>query len=162
MIRIPRSFHHAGFTLVELMVTLAVAAILAVTAVPSFSSFIRNQGVKATSFELVSALTYARSEAIKRNQTVTIQAEGDDWLEGWVVEAGEAELRTWVPAARLDIDADATKIDFRSDGRAATATSVDFEVCDENGSAGVQRRLIRLDPSGRANLTRAGYCDDES
>ena len=100
--------------------------------------------------------------AIKRNQSVTIQAEGDDWLEGWVVEVGGTKLRTWVPVARLDIDADATAIVFRSDGRAATATSVDFEVCDENGSAGVQRRLIRLDPSGRANLSRDGYCDDES
>ena len=153
-----------GFTLVELMVTLMVAVILAVTAVPSFTSFILNQGVRSTSFELISALAYTRSEAIKRNQPVTLQAEDGDWLNGWVAQAGETALRTWVPARRLDIDVPdpdseasaITAVTFRPDGR--TDTSVQFTLCDQNGSDEVAQRVIRLDTSGRPSLRRGASC----
>ena len=154
----------AGFTLVELMVTLTVAAILAVTAVPSFNSYILNQGVRSTSFELVSALAYARSEAIKRNQPVTLQAEAGDWLNGWVAQVGDAALRTWVPASRLDIEAPdpgsedsaISVVTFRPDG--LTNASVLFTLCDQYGSAEVAQRIIRLDSSGRPSLRRGGAC----
>lgn len=56
-----------GFTLVELMVTLAVAVILMVIAVPSFKNIILSNKLTTTANDVVSALNFARTEAVKRN-----------------------------------------------------------------------------------------------
>lgn len=61
-----------GFTLVELMVTVVVAAILLGLAAPSFRDAIQNNKFVATSNQLVSALKYARTEALKRRASVTV------------------------------------------------------------------------------------------
>jgi type IV fimbrial biogenesis protein FimT len=148
-----------GFTLVELMVTVVVAAILAVVAVPSFTSFTLNQRVKATSFELVSVLTYVRSEAIKRNDEITLTANDGDWLQGWTVLAGDSELWSGGPRGRISITtSDETEVTFRPDGRADRG--MQFIVCDQNGSAAVIQRIIRLDTSGRPSITRGVSCDN--
>ncbi|VUD52915.1 Fimbrial protein [Thalassocella blandensis] len=84
-----------GFTLVELMVTLAIFAILMVLAVPSFNSQIQNNRSQAIGEDLTTALKYARSEAVKRGQSVTICASNANnsgcsndtstWSNGWLV-----------------------------------------------------------------------------
>ena len=55
-----------GFTLFELMVTVAVAAILLVVGVPAFTSFVQNNRAAAHANELVTAFAFARNEAIRR------------------------------------------------------------------------------------------------
>ncbi len=62
-----------GFTLVELIVTIAVIAILATVAVPSMSSFLDKRKVVSAAEELYSNIQQARSEAITRNQTVGLR-----------------------------------------------------------------------------------------
>lgn len=76
-----------GFTLVELLATLAIAAILTMVAIPSFRSLIEAQRIKSASFDMVAMLTLARSEAIKRNTQVTSTPNNNDWKQGWVVQA---------------------------------------------------------------------------
>lgn len=61
-----------GFTLIELMLTLTIASLLTMVAVPSFSRFIAQQELAGDVNQLNSALTYARSEAIKQRQPVTV------------------------------------------------------------------------------------------
>lgn len=78
MTRIPFTTRHrqrplsgmAGFTLIELMVTIAVAAILLAVAVPSFRHLIISNRLTTAANEVVTALTVARSESIKRNANV--------------------------------------------------------------------------------------------
>ncbi len=81
-----------GFTLVELMMTLAVAAILTTVAIPGFSTLIRDNRLVAGTNQLVTALAVARSEAVKRGSSVSICASDDgtsctgtNWNQGWVV-----------------------------------------------------------------------------
>lgn len=79
--------------MLELMVTLVVLAILLGIGVPSFQSVIRNNRIAAATNELVGALTYARSEAMKRGDAVTVCptedeescAGSNDWATGWIV-----------------------------------------------------------------------------
>ena len=61
-----------GFTLVELMVTIAITAIIAAIAAPSFSDLIKNNTVAAQGDELYAQIMLARSEAIKRSKTIVI------------------------------------------------------------------------------------------
>ncbi|HJW01959.1 MAG TPA: GspH/FimT family pseudopilin, partial [Azospira sp.] len=68
-----------GFSLIELMVTLSVLAIVLVIAAPSFGNFVLSQRVKTASFDVVASLSFARSEAIKQNGNVTIAPTGGSW-----------------------------------------------------------------------------------
>lgn len=80
-----------GFTLVELMVTLAVLAILAAVAVPSFQDTIRSNRVTTENNELLAALNLTRTEAIKSRAIAELCATPDgtacgaDWNQGWMV-----------------------------------------------------------------------------
>ena len=82
---------NAGFTLVELMVTIAVAAVLLVVAVPSFQSMLVNNRISAQTNDLVADLAIARSEAAKRGGRVTVCASDDgatcggSWANGRIV-----------------------------------------------------------------------------
>jgi type IV fimbrial biogenesis protein FimT len=66
-----------GFTLIELIVTLVIAAILLALAAPSMTSFIRRDRIITQANDLVADLSFARSEAIKRGIPVTICKTGD-------------------------------------------------------------------------------------
>ena len=74
-----------GFTLVELMVTLALLAILLLFAVPSFQEFRRSSELSTAANGLVAVLSVARGEAMKRSATtLVIPATGTDWSSGYL------------------------------------------------------------------------------
>ena len=85
--------HSFGFTLMELMVTIAIAGILLSIAIPSFTSIISSNRLTTYANELVTALNFARSEAIKRGVRITLCKStngtsctaGDDWSQGWII-----------------------------------------------------------------------------
>lgn len=66
----------AGFSLIELLITIVIAAILAAVATPSFKEFIANQRIKTAAYDIMALLTLARSEAIKRDANVSLNADG--------------------------------------------------------------------------------------
>ncbi len=80
-----------GFTVIELMVVLAVFSILSALAVPSFKNILKQQEVNGQINNLVAMVYLARSEAIKRNQVVTVckssdkQGCGGNWTDGWLM-----------------------------------------------------------------------------
>lgn len=83
----------AGFTLLEMLVVVAIAAIIAVSAIPSFTQLVRNSRISTQANEFVTAVTFARSEAIKRGLPVVICRSADQttcggtgsWERGWIV-----------------------------------------------------------------------------
>lgn len=73
----PERAGHHGFTLVELMVTLAVLGIVALVAVPGMQALVNNNRLTGMAGEMSAALQLARSEAIRRNAPVTVCGSAD-------------------------------------------------------------------------------------
>lgn len=73
-----------GFTAIELMVVVAIVAVLAALAGPSFTPLIERWRVRSATENLTSSLYFARSEAIKRGGGIAIDATGG-WDQGWKV-----------------------------------------------------------------------------
>ncbi|MCD2449271.1 GspH/FimT family protein [Methylicorpusculum oleiharenae] len=74
-----------GFTLIELMITIAIAGIIATMAIPSFNDTIRSNRLTTQANELITAFNFARSEAIKRGHPVVVRKTGTNWENGWQV-----------------------------------------------------------------------------
>lgn len=133
-----------GFTLVELMVTLAVAAILVAAAIPGFQAMVNSNRLAGAANELVAGLQTARMEAIRRGRRAVVcgSANANEGagatcassnLDGWIVfvdnsdpanndfdAAGDALLRNSVLDGPVQVDGEATVV-FRADGLARQA-----------------------------------------
>lgn len=110
----------AGFTLVELLVVLAIVAILAGLAMPGFGRTLERYRLRSAEEDLRSAIHVARSEALRRGGRVTLRrasASGcaprndQDWSCGWMVFAdghddgdpGEALIQAWPPLRGVEV-----------------------------------------------------------
>jgi type IV fimbrial biogenesis protein FimT len=100
-----------GFTLVELMVAVALVAILGTMAVPGFRDLLINQRLVSSQSEFVAALSLARMEAMKQSQTVTLTPLSQDWSNGWQVATtvgGKVEVVRTFDALRPGVTVDTT------------------------------------------------------
>lgn len=145
-----------GFTIIELMVAVTVAGILAAIAIPAFNSFVLNDRDASQINSLVYSFNYARSEAVKLNipngVTVCPATAGacnnsTAWSGGWIVTYVDTTVAP--PAARVlqsvpalagnnvltATGAAATGITFRSTGAVALQQTLAIKVCDTRGGA---------------------------
>ena len=142
-----------GFTIIELMIAVAILAILVTIAAPSLSDLVRDQRVKTSTFDVFASLTFARSEAIKRNANVDIVPTGADWALGWrvQVQSDSTVLKRQDPLTAMSITGPAGTITYRRDGRLDGVTAPTFVVKSAE-SATITARCVRVDLSGRPNI----------
>lgn len=161
-----------GFTLIELMITLAIAAIVVTFGIPSFRSMMRDNRIAAHTNEFIGALNLARSEAIKRGERVILEPNtAGNWGKGWriavdtndngKVDNGEVVLRQFdslpnnaglIPNSPLN-----NYISFAPDGTTRFAGSQAFQagtlvlsLCDDVG----RQSSIVINSVGRAQVSR--------
>ena len=160
----PRS--GSGFTLIEMMITIAVVVVLLAIVAPSFRQLIAGQRIKTASFDLFSALNYARSEAIKRNASVSLHAGAaadGAWTTGWrLVDPDDSTkyLRSWAAVNNLSLTEKVggiTTITYGRDGRLSGAVSPRLEINAAAPVSGVSARCVQVDLGGRPT-TATGAC----
>ena len=153
----------AGFTIIELMIVVAIAAVLSVIALPYMKDVISNQRVRAGVTDMHLSLLLARSEAIKRNGNINIVRTGGDWTGGWTVQvASDATVLQTTDALADDLtlacntdanpaaDACPASVTFNRTGRPTSL--IEYRIY-ESGNPRVWMRCVSLSLSGRPAIT---------
>jgi len=170
-----------GFTLVELMVALAILAILLAIAAPSYRDFVVDSRMRGEANEFLTGLNFTRSEAVKRNATVSICSKGSgdgcansgSWKLGWIVfvdldgdgkvESGDTILRVHgalneqsnLAGTLTGTTTVATDVTFLPDGRSrlsgGVGTEGTFNLCADGAPASGRQVNLAL---GRANAKK--------
>lgn len=142
-----------GFTLIELMVVVALAAIMASLAAPSFKSFVSGQRVKTAASDFAMAAILARSEAIKRNADVTISpatSGATGWKDGWSVAVGATQLSQQQAYTGVTFSGPTSAITYTGAGRLG-ATVTTMTITGSDGSA----RCVAFDLSGMPKSSKS-------
>lgn len=152
----------SGFTLIELMVTVTVAAVLLGVGIPSFTQLIKNNRKTTVVNSLVTDIHKARAEAYARNQRVVLCqgngstaapdcAGGGEWTQGWIafVDANtngnfdtgsDAMLASHAaPPPGINIHSNLALLDFR---RFSAVTSATIQICIDNDPGNEPRAII--------------------
>ena len=133
-----------------MVMVLVVVGVLVALAAPLFRDFIIQQNIRNVAFDLMSDITFARSEAVKRNVAVTISKVGTEtWgAGGWKVGVGATTLRQHpAVSSNLTLTMASSSIDFNLNGRASSAAN--FTIDDTGGKASIVARCVSVDPAGR-------------
>jgi type IV fimbrial biogenesis protein FimT len=150
-----------GFGLVETMVVVGLLAIVIMFAAPSFVSIIGTMNTKSAAFDLIGDLAMARSEALKRNATVSIVPVSSSWSNGWQVLRGAEVLRARPAlASNLSVSAAPTSgVVFQPNGRLAnTDTSTgNLSWSITSTHSDVIARCVVISPTGSAR-SKPGAC----
>lgn len=125
-----------GFTLIELMVTIAIGVTLMMVAIPSLTAYKRNAELTSATNTLLAAINSARGEAMKRgmNTMVVPTNNGTDWNTGWVVFVDKNRTQSY------DASADQTVL---SQGPLQSYFNI-----TGNGPANASTPYIKFDASG--------------
>lgn len=163
---VSRQEKQRGFTLIELMVTIVVLAVLLGIAIPSFTESTLGSRLRSEANDLAAGALLARSEAIKRNETVTLCASSDGatctgtWASGWIVRSvgGTVLMAHGAAPSGFLVSSSETSIDFQPSGVGAVSTTL--TVCRATPSVGGQERVVSISATGRASVskTATGSC----
>ena len=161
-----------GWTLIELMVAVALGMLLLTLATPTFERTLREHRLTTLSNDLLAMLNLARSEAVRRGTTVVIcksadgqNCGGTDWSVGWIifanadnrwpptVDPGDEILRYWpalLPGYTLSASSNFTNyIAYRASGRSNTMGR--FVLC-KDGQLAQNSRAVFVSITGRARV----------
>lgn len=161
--RVSGSFRPWGFSLVELMVTIAVAAIALAIATPSFTSIINSNRLSSAANEMVAAIQIARTEAVRLNRSITVCSSGNGadcaGTGSWVVLDGAKLLRVSSFHGKVKSGAAIDEFIFRADGlarqnAASGLLNSDFQFCIDTTSPAQNLRTVSIGSGSRISTTR--------
>lgn len=157
----------AGFTLIEILVAVAVLAVLLGLAAPSFVDMVHRNRAATSANDVMAALQIARSEAVRqrrpmvlcRRGTEAVCDHGSDWSVGWVVGpedpanpreiAADTEIRMWERTrGGLSLVGIDTGIVFVADGRTRLAGDQTIRITPQRTTS----KVISISPTGRASV----------
>ena len=161
-----RCNEQAGFTLMELLLAIAVLAIVTTLALPSFTQFIQNNRLASEANEMVASFQFARSEALKRGLPVQVcsssngtNCDGGDWAQGRIAMADpggtdEEVLRVWAsPGDDFTFNPTGGTVSFESSGFSSGAAAQEFDM-QLSGCTNDSARRVLIERTGRVASQR--------
>jgi prepilin-type N-terminal cleavage/methylation domain-containing protein len=165
----PRQRASSGFTLIELMVVIAILGIVMSFGVPAMRDLLANQRMKSAGFDMVVAAMFARSEAVTRGIPIYIAAPSGNLTQGWCVQLVPSSsvacvplnpnlnvtMRVQKPATGVSYSfvSGAAPVTFNRSGR--LASQVRIEIVDTELAA--LKRCVTIDVGGNAR-SAVGAC----
>ena len=149
-----------GFSLVELVTTLSIVAVLAGIATPQMTSIVTRHRVQDATTDLFTALLKARGEALMLNGDVSVQPVSGDWARGWQVPDPTAagkyfDVHEAVKTVTISMSG-ADAITYQYNGRIRGDVGVKFDLVSSIGGHATHA-CVAVDPSGRP-YTQDGPC----
>ncbi|KAA0938915.1 prepilin-type N-terminal cleavage/methylation domain-containing protein [Psychrobacter sp. ANT_H59] len=152
----------SGFTLIELMVTIAVLATIVGIAAPNISTQLANQRVKSTAATLANALTEAKVESVLRRQNISVVYGNSSAPKTIKLQANGSEISSYNISDKSTVTqtitpSTVTNIVFQPNKRIANNATVVYTICD-SGSNSETPRQVSLTNIANVNTTNAGSC----
>jgi type IV fimbrial biogenesis protein FimT len=127
-------FGSGGFTLIELMIGIAVAGVLLALAVPSFQNLTANNALRSASADLITAINTARAQAVNLRVDIVLEETGSSWTDGWRIKygAGTTETdQTFTPSGGVTVtqSSGSGALTFTPSGMMSAGAT--FEICDD-------------------------------
>lgn len=147
---------HGGFTMVELVVVLSIMGILATLAAPSLTEMMARYRVKSYATDLYMALVKTRSEAIKRNASVTLSPDAEGWQAGWLITRTTGDQAV-LDQQQIQSNVQVTgpvDVKYNSAGRATQAVTFSITTIMAGSSA---EQCVAVSLSGMPTI-KAGAC----
>ncbi len=176
---IQKAIKHAGFTLIELIVVMAVAAIILAVATPSFINIIADNRVSTAATEVVTVLNLGKSEAVRTGQTTVLCKRSNDtecatntsidWSNGWLLfvdSNGDGHRDPGERIIRVESSTE-TSLDIAYDGSTASNRRINFNpngriapngrFCFRNQHDDSRSRAVVISPTGRVHTETQAY-----
>ncbi|WP_022961892.1 GspH/FimT family pseudopilin [Halopseudomonas pelagia] len=151
-----RTGHASGFTLIELMVVVALLSIVAFLAIPNLFGLVRDNQVQAQAEEMNAMLQYARSESVIRRRPVNVNIDTATG-EVDVTSAGVILRASTFDATGVDFTSSHPQLIYRANG---TSTIGDFRASFCRDGISEKAYVISVINSGRSTLHPQGLSED--
>ena len=166
---------NSGFTLLELIIVMALVAVVMTFAIPAMQTFTQNDRLTSNINLFIGHLAYARSEAVTRSQQIVVCASNDGvscsggWTDGWIIfvdadadnafTVGEEVIRAQQGLGvdnTISTTGIGTQIIYDNRGFVTAASVGSLQLCD--GRSGDYGKTVRITNTGRARLEKDTTC----
>lgn len=163
---------HNGFTLVELMISLAILGIVFFGGYSAMRNYLPNEDVRLVAHQLQATLLMARSEAVKRGEDTYITPAPGGYNEGWIISTLTGRsydncavalppddcIYVFQNDRPINITGLIAQVTYNRQGRIPIGANVTIEICDDEQSKFVTKRTIEINATGFPKIISEGDC----